>query len=208
MLKRVVLGLLLSAVVVSLFLFARAQRARRADAMLAPHTGEASTVAEDLQLLRQEVNQLKNNPHIQPVYVAAPPAQTASATTEVPADPKAARELERRKLAETAATLDKRFNDETVDPGWAQRTAGKIRSDIAAAAIATRVLSSACSSSLCRVVLEHDDESSQMGIAQLVRDLPDLSWGVFYAYDESARPPRTTLYVLREGKSIGDLTSL
>ena len=57
-------------------------------------------------------------------------------------------------------------------------------------------------------MLEHDDESSQLGIAQQVRDLPDLSWGVFYAYDESARPPRTTLYVLREGKSIGDLTSL
>jgi hypothetical protein len=55
------------------------------------------------------------------------------------------------------------------------------------------------------VVLDHDTREAQAEIAPTLSELEPFRAGVFFSYDESAKPPRTTAYVLREGHDISEV---
>jgi hypothetical protein len=54
---------------------------------------------------------------------------------------------------------------------------------------------------MCKVVLEHGEDSRQADTALAIQATPPFSNGVYYHYDSDLERPHTTMYVLREGRS-------
>jgi len=189
---------------------------RHPDAGRAQATGEKPDTSSDVRALRAEVDALKarsEQPTVyyvkQPVEPAAP-APVAAAVEPVEAqeeseETKAARAAER--IRETATALAARFAGEHVDGAWSTETARSLRSVFGPATPGTRVTEADCASTLCRVVLEHEDRDAQHALGNAIASAEQFAAGVFYDYDKSSDPPKTTLFVLRPGARFRDETS-
>src|SRR5262249_32174775 len=107
-------------------------------------------------------------------------------------------------MADKASMFDARLAREPNDVAWSRAKLLAIRDAIRASAPGTRVLAAECGSTLCRVQVDHDDADAQRTLGQALTRLDPFQSGVFCHYDRTALPPRTTLYVLREGASFAD----
>jgi hypothetical protein len=202
-LKPSIAVLVLGLVPVSLSLMLR--RPTPANAAASP---EALT--QELQALRGEVAKLQAN--AQPkVYVVSPPpprplplddapAPAGVAATAEPASPPSPEQ----RHAQTAAELQLKLESEAIDAAWSTLMVRELRETVSGAVPAARLLQTDCATSLCRIILGHDSEEEQRGLAHQVAAAKPFQEGVFYDYDQSQGALKTTLYVLRPGYSFDD----
>ena len=104
-------------------------------------------------------------------------------------------------IDKTAHRLDEYMEREVPDSVWSFR----MRQDIAAAfsRIEGQTLSTAeCRAKLCRVVVASASPFDQKSLARKILDHPPFDGEVFFKYDTESTPPRTSLYVGREGSSL------
>ena len=174
-----------------------------------PTTAKAAAspdaLAQEVKALRGEVVKLRAD--AQPkVYVVAPPPHPGDATTPaaVAATEPAPPLSPEQRHAQTAADLQLKLESETIDAQWSRSMVRELRETVSAAVPAARVLQTDCATSLCRVVLAHDSEEEQRGLAHQVAATEPFQEGVFYDYDQSQGALKTTLYVLRPGHSFVD----
>jgi hypothetical protein len=169
-----------------------------------------SKLESELTALRKEVQLLKQTRMAVPAKAAPVHAPAADSTRRPEPEPSDApfSEDEEKAAEETnrqiAADLDARYTMEPVDGAWSAGTVRKIR-DAAGSLKGARLLEANCAASLCRVVLGHaaTDEQHDLGM-QLVA-LDPFKTGVFFDYDKTPGALKTTLYVLREGKTFNDV---
>lgn len=202
-LKPSVTILLLALVCVGLTL--TLQRPTPANAAASPEA-----LSQELRALRGEVVKLRAG--AQPtVYVVSPPQPPSAALTDAAptADPAATAEptpqlTAEQRNAQTAAELQLKLESESIDAAWSTPTVRDLRETISSAIPTARVLQTDCATSLCRIVLAHDLEEDQRGVAHQLATATPFQEGVFYAYDQSEGALKTTLYVLRAGYSFAD----
>jgi hypothetical protein len=171
-------------------------------------------LASELLALQREVQSLKQtrtrtSPANQPSEHAAeaetvsppPPAPAASDAPPVSQDDEEAAAETNRKIA---SELDDRYTKEPADPAWSVGNVRKIR-DVAATLKGARLIDANCATSLCRVVLGHSEIGEQSELGRQLVALDPFTHGVFYSYDKTPGALKTTLYVLREGKTFKDV---
>jgi hypothetical protein len=156
----------------------------------------------DLATLAREIDALKAKARAPQVLVVAKPteqAQPSAGDQAAAADPEVRLAQAKEQQRQAASTLDKKHASEQVDQVWSEKQSRGIRDAVASKDPRTVVAAVNCASSLCKIVLNHDSEDAQRQVANNLGELEPFRAGVFYSYDESANPRRTTLYVLREG---------
>jgi len=163
-------------------------------------------LVQEVQALRGEVGRLRaeGQPkvYILPTTPAGEPVATAPAEN-APSEQPPERTPEQRQK-EAADAMEVKFESEPIDAAWSVKMVRDIRDAISSAAPATRVLQASCATSLCRVVLGHDAEDDQRGVATQVAAVKPFQEGVFYDYDHAPNALKTTLYVVRQGYSFRD----
>jgi hypothetical protein len=168
----------------------------------------AEGLAHEVRDLRAELNGLRSAPQRPPIYITTPSAPldapVAAAADELGAKPASPVLDPAARQAEAATQLQAKFEQETLDAGWALPMVRSIRGSIASLAPTARLLAADCATSLCRVVLEHQSDEDQRNIAGQVVASEPFKEGVFYDYQHGAGPPKTTLYVIRQGHSFRD----
>ena len=174
-----------------------------------PATAKAAAspdaLAREVEALRGDVVKLRAD--AQPkVYVVSPPPSPDAATAppDVAASEPASPLSPEQRHAQTAADLQLKLESETIDAQWSRSMVRELRETVSAAVPGARVLQTDCATSLCRVVLAHDSEEEQRGLAHQVAAAKPFQEGVFYDYDQSEGALKTTLYVLRPGHSFDD----
>ena len=163
-------------------------------------------LVHEVHALRDEVGRLRAE--AQPkVFIlpsspadTTPPASSAESASSEPS-PELSPEQKQRQAAEA---LRVKFESEPIDSAWSVAMVRDIREAISSAAPATHLLQANCATSLCRVVLGHDEEEDQRGVANQVAAAKPFREGVFYDYDHAPRALKTTLYVVRQGYSFRD----
>jgi hypothetical protein len=103
-----------------------------------------------------------------------------------------------------AQSFENHFSVESADEPWASATASAARATIEDVPD-TRLIRAECATRLCRIVVEHDTEDGQRGLAHSIRRREPFDEDVFYGYERDSRPRRTTLYVAREGVELAAL---
>jgi hypothetical protein len=94
--------------------------------------------------------------------------------------------------------LEAALGREPRDTTWADAREQEIAHATASLAPGTRLERVACLTNMCRVVLRHDDESAQRGLAVLITQQRTFQHDIFYARDGLT----TTLYMMREGRQL------
>jgi hypothetical protein len=197
--------LLLGATAIGSTIFVTSWRTSRPGGTVAGAEPAASGAAgsADLAALQRDVNLLKARSKLPPVVAIAPPAKSEAESR--PPDAEAARAVAKEQVRQVTQTLENKYASEPVDAAWSGKRTGDIRAAIVGKDSRTMVASVACATSLCKVVLDHDTREAQAEIAPTLSELEPFRSGVFFSYDESAKPPRTTAYVLREGHDISEV---
>jgi hypothetical protein len=176
---------------------------------------EATDMSREVRALRAEVDALKARAqrptvyHVEPLLERAAPTLTPAAAepvevVEESAEMQAARAAERNH--ETATELASRFAGEYVDRAWSAEAVRSLRSAFGPATPGTQLVEADCASTLCRVVLRHDDRDAQYALGDALAGKEQFGPGVFFDYDKASDPPKTTLFVLRPGASFRDET--
>jgi hypothetical protein len=109
------------------------------------------------------------------------------------------------KNREIAEDIGARFAAEPVDAAWRLGMMRRLRDALESSAGGGHVDDLDCAATLCRIVLRHDGPDAQREVGALVAPLEPFRAGVFFDYDRESAPPKTTLYVLREGYTFADL---
>jgi len=164
--------------------------------------GAAEALLAEVALLRSEIKQLKGAPRL--IVMPSQPAQAVATPTEEEeeVDPRPAEVVQpERRHEQAAAELEERLANEPREAAWGTAITAQIRESVTARVPNARVLETECGSSLCRVVLSHGSPEDQQAIGQALASEEPFQPGVLYEYDKQANPPRTTLYVLRQGRS-------
>ncbi len=171
--------------------------------------------AKELASLRQELNSLKFGQQALAVQraallaAAAPAAGVAAAAPGIrgepqpPAEKPFTEEEMTRKNKEVASNLGARFDAEPVDAGWRLEKVRAIRDALASAAGSNHVDQADCASTLCKVVITHPNPRAQQEFASGIVNLDPFKAGLFFDYEDD--PPRTTVYVIREGHTFADV---
>ena len=163
--------------------------------------GRASPASDPIRTLEREVDALRarvDRPRVTATAADERPAGGAASPGESP--PRPARVYE---PAEIAAMLDVYHASEPPDPRWTD----DLRAALAGVGggPGTTVTSVQCSRSLCKAAVVHDTAASQRDLASRLVGLPAIAGGVLFDYEDGADPPRTTLYIAREGHSFRDM---
>lgn len=95
---------------------------------------------------------------------------------------------------------------EARDVGWGNETLRRANESLVGKAPKARIVESSCSSTVCRLVLAHAslDDQRELGVA--LAEAPPFDQGTFYRYDKRSNPPKSTLYVIRTGHDLAELT--
>ncbi len=186
----------------------------------APATAPAASQGEELQrqleALERDVStlekQLRQRPALAPslpLEVSRPPAAPGGpgheAEAVTPSLPRSPEELAQRSqglVTELASHLDERLETEPLDRDWSSEQLRRMEDAIRGLG-RTQLLQATCGSTLCRVVVDHESTEDQQQFALDAGPLEPFHAGVFFQPDAQARPPRTTLYVLRKGHGFG-----
>lgn len=156
-----------------------------------------------LRALQRDVDALKQSVQRPRIVVApardAPPEGSAGETHASEARPP-----EPISPVEIPEMLEVHHAREAVDRAWTD----KLRTELDAAlgtGHTSTVAAVLCAASLCKISFVHETAGAQRELASTIASLAGFSAGVFYRYEEGAEPPRTVLYVVREGHDIRDL---
>lgn len=186
----------------------------------APAAVPADTRGEELQrqleALRRDVSKLEQQQLQRPAPAPAPPVE-APRPPAAPGGPvhedeavklfpsSSPGELARRSrelVTQLASHLEERLETEPLDRDWSSEQLARMEDAIRGLG-RTQVLQATCGSTLCRVVVGHETPEDQQQFTLDVGPLEPFRAGVFFQPDAQARPPRTTLYVLRKGQGFG-----
>jgi hypothetical protein len=166
---------------------------------------KALTTTDPIAALQREVDLLKdrvNRPQAVLVRSGQTRKDAAIVSPASDAAPKSTRPID---PAEVAEMLEAHYTSELADPVWSDKVRAELSAALGVQHSGTTMSSVQCTTSLCKVAVLHETIDVQKDLANRVAGLPVLSAGVFYRYDDSARPPRTVLYVVREGRDIRGL---
>jgi hypothetical protein len=168
-----------------------------------------ATLTQELDRLRQDVDRLKKRPVTRPIeYLerseAVSSAAEPSSLPSARVDPQAEQERQLELQSEVFEKLETRFKNEVQDANWSRLISWQIRDALAQKVPRAELLQVNCASTLCRVVVRHEDSANQVRFGQDVAWLEPFRPGVVYDYDTVSNPPVTTMLVLREGYSFRD----
>lgn len=131
-------------------------------------------------------------------------SEAAAPAAQPPADLPAMRAAALERRRERAEKLSRAFSADGMDREWSVQTVRAIQATVAATG-GGRLLQAKCASHLCRVLVEHGSLNEQTEFAQEIWKSPPFDQGVFFDYDKASNPPKTTLYVAREGTELASL---
>ncbi|HKY35017.1 MAG TPA: hypothetical protein VJN18_03655 [Polyangiaceae bacterium] len=171
----------------------------------APLVAEVRSLRADLEKLqarepRQMVLSQPDPVATISIAQAAPGTESAEETTEMKLE-----RIERHAQA-TAESLDRRLLTEPRDVQWANDSLGKAGQTLAANLPGASVLESTCASTVCRIVLSQQSEEDMQRLGPALSEAPPFDQGTFYRYDLESTPPKATLYVIRRGHNLQQLT--
>jgi hypothetical protein len=161
-----------------------------------------ATITKDIAELRREMMELKRDHATGPVQAgAAPPrAGPAPASTAYTHEEMQSRVVDAtRRLAER---LEETLRGQYRDPKWSGITEGKIESVVKNTLTGALLDSIKCASTLCKVVVTHEDVQNQKELPHAIAREEPFATGVLYSYDGLV----TTMYVLREGETLPDVS--
>jgi hypothetical protein len=166
-------------------------------------------VSEPIAALQREIELLKliaRRPQAVPAPSGSTRAQDTPAASPAPGPtPEPARALQ---PVEVAERLEDHFMGEPADRVWSDQVRSELQAALSAQPTGTRMTSAECATSLCKVTLLHETTHAQRELASTVASLPALGAGVFYHYEQHTEPPRTVLYVVREGHDIREMVAV
>ena len=105
---------------------------------------------------------------------------------------------------ELVASVQARFASEEVDQDWRSATVGRIKGVLGVSTPGTRLVEVDCASSVCRAVVVHDSDEARRSLASEIASSEPFNHGVLYSYDRESEPPKTLLFVRREGTTFGE----
>jgi hypothetical protein len=108
-------------------------------------------------------------------------------------------------LRQVAAMLEAHFTGDSADPAWSYTLRRELSDAVDLRQMRTTLSAVECATSLCKIILVHENLKAQTEFAPTIASVPALSSGVFYTYLNNENPPRTVLYVMREGHDIGEI---
>ncbi len=162
-------------------------------------SSDSDELRAELALVRRQVELLGRRPAPPVVAPSDDPGESSTAPrSPSPAPAPPAVPLEER-TREMARTLASRQEGEPVDAVWSVQTTDQIKQVIAQAALPIQLLDIRCSSTLCRVLLEHAEAETQSTLAEMVAQTQPFDDQVLYDLDTSRRPYRTTVFLSRKG---------
>ncbi|HEY6556559.1 MAG TPA: hypothetical protein VI072_04770 [Polyangiaceae bacterium] len=164
---------------------------------------DANASLRELRALRQEIESLKRTAHgrrVQEVTRNVAPSAATDGAPESVAEAKPADDPKQRKRT-TFADLEANFASEPVDTAWSVPTVHAIQDAIRSAASGTEIVEAECATSLCRIVVRHQDGEVQRQLGLTLATVPPFNSGVVYDYDRESKPPKTTFLVVRAGRS-------
>lgn len=100
--------------------------------------------------------------------------------------------------------LDAELGRESIDRAWSAGTSSDINA-VFKPLTSSQLVNVDCRSSLCRVLIRHDSAEDQHGFAKKILGAPPFDQDVLFRYDFDSTPPKTTLYVARQGVSLPQL---
>lgn len=171
-----------------------------------PATTRTSAATDPVSALQREVDLLKEQVR-RPQVVVSPPgaaqgSDVKSASPEPESAPPPVSDIDPVRVA---ALLDVHHAREPADRVWSDALRADLSAVLDARHAGTRVSATACATSLCKVTVVHETLAAQQELASTIASLPALSAGVFYSYQNTESPPRTVLYVVREGHDISEM---
>jgi len=172
-------------------------------------------LSDEVRSLRADLEQLRRRPTLGPSQIVlthpleapaaeAPPAPTPAASAEETFDAKLQR-VERHAQA-TAESLERRLGTEPRDVAWGNESLARASESLTARVPSARILESSCASTVCRIVLSQSSAEDMRQLGNAIAESPPFDQGTFYRYDMTATPPKATLYVIREGHDLKELT--
>ena len=184
----------------------------------ASDTEQASALEATLTSLKKEITTLKQEHDrlaqglrateavlTRPTPVSAQTGTAADAgEEEVAPQAEGEQRSEEKKIVEMLYALDLRLGREPDDPTWSQRTEMDITTLLHGEGMeGSRVLSTDCQSTVCRVEVEHEDVSAQgQFMDHLPMEPPFDGEMVFHRVDDGLSAPRTLVYVARQGQPL------
>jgi hypothetical protein len=171
---------------------------------------ELSSLRDELTSLRADQRQVKLADVVTRVaaaQAAAPGATPVAPTQEPAAAPLSREEHERRfneHLRQRVEQLDQVFATDAVDRGWSAATVESMQR-VFAGVTGAHLRDAQCASHLCRVEVEHASRDEQRALAEQVLTQEPFTHGVLFDYDKVSVPPKTTLYVARDGVTLAKL---
>ena len=176
----------------------------------------APAVSAQLASLREDVAQLRQRSPISGPVIVKYESERAAESASAEPSPTPAPELTPEQKAERAeqhaqamaAALDQRLASEARDPAWSNESLASIGASISARVAGATLLESVCSATVCRATLAHESEAEQQTLGNAIAESPPFNQGTLYRYDRTSKPPKTTLYVIRSGHDLAELTGL
>jgi hypothetical protein len=165
-----------------------------------------SVTPDPIATLQREVDALKEKiqrPQVVLRSADKAPEEKTTIASPLP-DPASKPTNANDQASEIAEMLESHHTSEPLDRAWSD----KLHAELGAAVSlhpGTTISSTECAASLCRVTLLHETVQAQNELAFNVAALPGLSAGVFYHYESDQEPPRTVLYVVREGHDMREM---
>jgi hypothetical protein len=164
-----------------------------------PEVAEATATGPDeLDALKREVASLKRMTVAQalrPQPAAATPDQKAPAPRRPRLPP-----AEQKRVVKEA--MEARYGSEAIVPSWSAGRVDTLKAAFATALPDVKVVGVECATTMCRVELSHDDPDSQSSLMEKTSESDALNTETFYLFDKEATPPRTVLYIAREGQRL------
>jgi hypothetical protein len=162
------------------------------------------SLKREVASLRAEMQSAEVNRQV--VYIQSS-SQAGSDTTDkkpsAPQPPPTTDELrakDEQRRAVVYQALETQLGNEAPEPRWAFGAARDLEQAVISTGLKVKTESVTCAATLCRLVVNHPSLEEQTSFASTVSVLGPFKSGVIYRYDKDQVPPRTTLYVMREGQ--------
>jgi hypothetical protein len=161
---------------------------------------------DPIATLQREVDALKDKiqrPQVVLRSADKTPEEETTIASPVP-DPASKPTNANVQASDVAEMLESHRTSEPLDRTWSDKLHAELGAALSLHA-GTTISATECAASLCRVTLLHETVHAQNELAFNMAALPGLSAGVFYHYETDQEPPRTVLYVVREGHDMRDM---
>lgn len=168
-------------------------------------------VGAELARLRAELTELRaiENARLQNSMIAPASSATVAMPVQPPREPPTFAERERRveearaRSKERLEFLATALDTEPRDRAWGSQMESRVTSAVSPAAYpGTHIESMDCRSTLCRIVLSHDDANAEAAIGTFPMAVPDFAEGVLSASNDEKGRSLTIGYFARAGHKL------